>query len=219
MNHSDQTINILIADDHQLVIDGIISLLSSQEHYRVAFQSNNGQEALQVLSAHAGQIQLVITDISMPVMDGIELCKAIKSGFPQVKVLMLSMYNSLAVVKEALAAEADGYILKNTGKEELLLSLHRLINDGTYFSQDILPILYNQYQKEKQQDKQLELLSPREKEVLALIVKEKTSDEIARTLFISKKTVDNHRSNLLNKTGCHSTIGLVKFAIKNGIGD
>ena len=114
-------------------------------------------------------------------------------------------------------AEADGYILKNAGKTELLQALHRISNGGTYFSQDIVPIIYNQYHKQKIQDEQLAQLSVREKEVLSLIVKECTSEEIAEKLFISKKTVDNHRQHLLEKTKCKSTVGLVKFAIKSGL--
>jgi DNA-binding NarL/FixJ family response regulator len=218
MNNMDnQQINILIADDHQLVIDGIISMISTEKQYHIAFQANNGQEALSEIAAHPEKYQLVITDISMPLLGGIELCKMIKSEYPHIKVLILSMYNSQVVVKEAIAAEADGYILKHTGKKELLLALHRIINDGTYFSEDILPIIYGQYKKEKQSDENMAVLSPREREILALIVQEYTSDDMAHKLFISKKTVDNHRANILEKTGCKTTIGLVKYAIKNGM--
>ena len=114
-------------------------------------------------------------------------------------------------------AEADGYILKNLGKKELLTALHRITNGGTYFSEAILPIIYNQYQKEKIKDNVLRQLTTRELEILQLIIKEQTSEEIANALFISKKTVDNHRANILEKTGCKTTVGLVKWAIKNGV--
>ena len=113
--------------------------------------------------------------------------------------------------------EADGYILKNSGRTEILQALHRISNGGTYFSQDIVPIIYNQYNKQKVQDEQLSQLTAREKEVLSLIVKEYTSEEIADKLCISKKTIDNHRQHLLEKTNCKSTVGLVKFAIKSGL--
>ncbi len=216
MNTSNNTINILIADDHQLVIDGIKSMLVSEKEYNIVSQANDGQQAITDISSNPQKFQLVITDISMPLLSGVELCKIIKAEYPHIKVLMLSMYNSQTVVKEAIAAEADGYILKHTGKEELLQALHRITNDGTYFSQDILPIIYGQYKKEKKQEEELAALSVREKEILSLIVKENTSEEIAQKLFISKKTVDNHRTNILEKTGCKSTIGLVKYAIKNG---
>jgi two-component system, NarL family, nitrate/nitrite response regulator NarL len=210
-------ISILLADDHQLVIDGITSMLASEKHFVIAGAAGNGQAALELIENDPEKFQLLITDISMSQLNGIELCKAVKSRFPSVRVLILSMYSSATVVKEALAAEADGYILKSTGKDEFLAALHRIIDGGTYFGQDILPIIYNQYQKEKKQDEALAVLSAREKEILALIVKENTSEEIAEQLHISKKTVDNHRKNILSKTGCRSTVGLVKYAIRNGI--
>ena len=213
-----QIINILIADDHQLVIDGIKSMLATEAHYRIIAEANDGQQAWEMIgSSAADEYQLLITDISMPLLTGVELCRMVKQKRPEIKVLILSMYNNVSVVKEAIAAEADGYILKNTGKAEFLTALYRISDGGTYFTQDILPIIYNQYQKEKKQEEQLATLSQREKEILTLIVKEHTSEEIAQKLFISKKTVDNHRAHILEKTHCRSTIGLVKYAIKNGL--
>jgi len=211
-----EQINILLVDDHQLVIDGIKSMLANEKQYVVAAEANDGQHAVDIINNNPNQFQLVITDISMPAMSGVDLCKLIKQQYTEIKVLILSMYNNVTVVKEAVAAEADGYILKNTGKEEFLKAIHRISNGGTYFTQDILPILYNQFSKERKQAIETAILSQREKEILSLIVKEKTSDEIGQLLFISKKTVDNHRANILEKTNCKSTIGLVKYAIKNG---
>lgn len=209
--------SILIADDHQMVIDGLCSMLLTENQYLVTGQANNGQEAFDMIVAKPDHYKILLTDISMPLLTGTELCKMIKSQFPHIQVLILSMYNNAQAIKEAIMAEADGYILKNSGREELLTALYRIINEGTYFSQDIVPIIYNQYQKQKVQDEALSQLSPREKEVLKLIVNENTSEEIAEKLFISKKTVDNHRQHLLEKCNCKSTVGLVKFAIKTGL--
>ncbi|RZK02796.1 MAG: response regulator transcription factor [Flavobacterium sp.] len=211
-----EKINILIADDHQMVIDGLKMMLNN-EAYHVVSEANNGQEAIDLISSSPNNYDLVLTDISMPLLSGTELCKMIKSQFPHIQVLILSMYNNAQAVKEAVLAEADGYILKNSGRNELLQALHRITNGGTYFSQDIVPIIYGQYQKQKVQDEKLNVLSPREKEILALIVKELTSEEIAEKLFISKKTVDNHRQHLFTKCNCKSTVGLVKYAIANGL--
>lgn len=210
-------INVLVVDDHQMVIDGIKSILSTDSPYRVVAEANNGQVAYELVAANPGRIQLIITDISMPLLSGTQLCKMVKNQFSHIQVLILSMYNNAPAVKEVVMAEADGYILKNAGRAELLQALHRISNGGTYFSQDIVPIIYNQYNKQKIQDEQLSQLSTREKEILSLIVKEYTSGEIADKLCISKKTVDNHRQRLLEKTNCKSTVGLVKFAIKSGL--
>ena len=210
-------INIIIADDHQMVIDGIKSMLLHDTTYQIIAEANNGQAAYELITANAQNFQLLITDISMPLLTGPQLCKMIKNQYPHIQVLILSMYNNVPAVKEAVMAEADGYILKNAGRTELLQALHRISNGGTYFSQDIVPIIYNQYNKQKVQDEQLSQLTAREKEVLSLIVKEYTSEEIADKLCISKKTIDNHRQHLLEKTNCKSTVGLVKFAIKSGL--
>lgn len=212
---SETLTHILLADDHQLVIDGLKSMFQHEAHYVIAGEANNGQEALNLIQSAPGKFQLIITDVSMSHMTGIELCRHVKQQYPEIKVLVLSMYSGVSVVKEALAAEADGYLLKSTGKDEFIQALHRITDGGTYFAQDIIPIIYNQYQQEKKQEDALSILSPREREVLALIVKENTSEEIAQKLFLSKKTVDNHRQNILSKTGCKTTIGLVKFAIRN----
>jgi len=210
-------INILVADDHQMMLDGIKDMLNKSPEYNVTAEANNGQVAYEIIAANPGNIQILLTDISMPLLTGTELCRMVKAEFPHIQVLILSMYNNAAAVKEAVFSEADGYILKNAGRDELLKALHRISNGGTFFSQDIIPIIYNQYNQQKSQDEKLILLSPREREILSLIVKEFTSEEIAEKLFISKKTVDNHRQHILEKTNCKSTVGLVKFAVKLGL--
>lgn len=211
------TINILIADDHQMMIDGIRDMLDKESEYTIKAEANNGQAAYERIAENPEQYHLLLTDISMPLLSGTELCKMVKAQFPHIQVLILSMYDNPAAVKEAVFAEADGYILKNAGRGELLKALHKIVDGGTYFSQDIVPIIYRQYNKQKLQDEQLSQLSAREKEILSLIVKEFTSEEIASKLCISKKTVDNHRANILEKANCKSTVGLVKFAIKAGL--
>lgn len=208
-------INILLVDDHQLVIDGLKSMISAGKHLHVSGEALNGQQAIDIIMANPEKYQLVITDITMPLMGGIELCKIIKQQFPHIKVLMLSMHNSISIIKDSLTAEADGYMLKNTGQEEFLKGLERIIGDGTYFSQDILPIILNQYQKEKPLLNK-NSLTQREKEVLELIVQELTSKEIADKLNISKQTVDTHRINIMQKTDCKSLVGLIKYAIQIG---
>lgn len=209
-------IRLFLADDHQLIIDGLKSMLANSP-YQVVAEANNGQEALDKIATNPDAFDILITDISMPLLSGIELCKAVKTDYPHIKVLILSMYSSHSMVSEALLVEADGYILKSIDKDKFLEALHQIHHDGTYFSQEILPLIYKQIQKEKRQAEQISVLTPREKEVLQLIVKEYTSEQIAQTLFISIKTVNHHRSSILAKTNCKTTIGLVKFAIKNDL--
>ena len=215
--NTNPTIKILIADDHQMILDGINDMLAAEQTFRVVATVLDGQFALEKIEAQPHAYNVLITDISMPRLSGIDLCRKVKSSFPHIHVLVLSMYSSSEAVQEAVMAEADGYLLKNSGKQELLTALHRITQGGTYFSEAILPIIYKQYQKSKIKDEMLHQLSARELEILLLIIKEQTSEEIAHSLFISKKTVDNHRANILEKTGCKTTIGLVKWAIRNGI--
>ncbi|MES2702191.1 MAG: response regulator transcription factor [Bacteroidota bacterium] len=217
MTEPNRQYSILLADDHQLVIDGIKSMLVNESKYAVTAEANNGQQALDIITAAPEKYDVVLTDVNMAPLTGIELCRKVKELYPDIKVLIVSMYNSMAVVKEAMQAEADGYMVKNSGKQDFLQALHRITDGGTYYSQDIIPIIYSQYQKEKQQDEELSHLTLREREILSLIVKELTSEEIGERLFISKKTVDNHRKNMLEKCNCKSTIGLVKYAIRNGV--
>lgn len=211
-----EKINILLVDDHRIMLDGIESMLQ-QADYNILGLCSNGEEAWQWLKDNNAQVNIVITDISMPIMNGVELCKKIKAAYHHISVLMLSMYNSAAAIDEVLNAEADGFILKNASKGEFINALYKIQNGGTFFSQEIFPFLYKQIVAERKKDTALAVLTQREKEILELIALENTSDEIASKLFISKKTVDNHRTNMLQKTNIKSTIGLVKFAIRNGI--
>lgn len=215
MSNSKNKTNILIVDDHQLVIDGLKSMLASEKNYVIKGEALNGQQALEMITSKPEEYQLVVTDITMPLMSGIELCKIIKEQFPHIKVLILSMHNSITIVKDALNAEADGYMLKNTGQDEFIKAIERVLGDGTYFSQDILPIILNLFQKENKETLK-NALSQREKEVLELIVQEYTSREIAEKLFISKQTVDTHRINIMQKTDCKTLVGLIKYAIQSG---
>lgn len=215
--NSTEHAGIFIADDHQIIIDGIKSMLIDNPQLKVAGEALDGQEALDKISSNPKGYHVLITDVSMPLLSGVELCKSVKDMFPHIKVLFLSMYSNAQMIKECIAAEADGYILKNAGRDELLKALHRINNDGTYYSETILPIIYNQLSKEREQKQSLSALSDREVEILKLIVLEFTSEEIGSKLSISKKTVDNHRANILDKTRNKSTIGLVKYALKNGL--
>ena len=139
---------ILMADDHRIVLDGISSMLNDTP-YKIENEALNGQDAYEIIKQKAAAIDVLITDLSMPILSGVELCQKVKQHYPHIKVLVLSMYSSPAVVKEVIQAEADGFMLKNAGKEELLKALHQIVNDGTYYSNELLPIIYGQIQKEK----------------------------------------------------------------------
>lgn len=212
----DEIYNILLVDDHQIILDGVKSILAFQHKYHVKSTAQNGDDALKLIENEPTGYHIVISDISMENMNGLELCHKIKQQYRGIKVIMFSMYNDVEHVKKALECEADGYILKNTGQAELIKALDTLVDKGTYFTQEIIPLLCKEI-KEKQSIIPPVKLTQREIEVLKLIIKELTSKEIAEKLFISKQTVDSHRISLLEKTESRSVVGLMKYAICNNI--
>lgn len=208
---------ILIVDDHQMFIDGIKSLLRKQEIFTVVAEALNGAEALKIIEKQ--KIDIVISDISMPVMTGIELTKVIKEKYPEIKVIIVSMHNDHSIVSEILMAEAEGYILKNTGKKELFEALTKVADHGTYYSSEVLSVMMKSVKSEKKQMESAVVLTDREVEVLKLIVAEYSSEQIAEKLFISKRTVDTHRINILAKTNSKTLVGLIKYAVRLNIID
>ena len=215
MNNNDpsKVIQILIVDDHQMFLDGLKTLLSKEKNLNIAAEANNGKEALEILAKIP--VDLVITDINMPVMSGTELTNQIKKVYPKIKVLVLTMYNDREIIHEIVMTEAEGYILKNSNKKELLNAINRIIDHGTYYSNEVISIMTENYVVKEKIRNRTQELSTREKEIIALICQELTSAEIAEKLFLSPLTVETHRRNILRKTNSKTIVGLIKFAIDN----
>jgi DNA-binding NarL/FixJ family response regulator len=212
-----EKINIIVADDHQMIVEGIQFMLNSNNRYNLVYTANNTGDVLAYLENKKEEVHFILTDVNMPDISGIGLCKEIKKNYNDIKVLLLSMYSSNEIVKAAVQAEADGYILKSSDKKKLFEAIDRIMDNGTYFSEEIIPIIYNQYMIEKQIDINTSHLSSREKEILILIAQEYSSEEIGEKLFISAKTVGHHRQSVLIKCQCKTSIGLTKYAISAGL--
>ena len=216
-------IKVLITDDHQMFIDGIKALLVDSEEIHVVAMANNGEEALEKLKNQP--IDVVIMDINMPVMNGIEATKQIKEKYPDVKILALTMYIEKELITEIVKAGATGYILKNTGKEELVNALTTIAKGEKFYSSDVALKMMDakttlEYAEDLKDHKNLNInLTKREEEILKLIAQEYTTTQIAEKLFISFFTVETHRKNLIRKLNVKNVAGLVKFAIKNGLVD
>jgi len=208
-------VRIVLADDHQLVTDGLRLLLSAKPEWIVQGEARNGADLLELLQSIT--CDLVITDLSMPGMRGTDLIKNIKTKHPGIPVLVLTMHDEHEIVQEILLSEAEGYLLKNSGKEEVLNAVEDLLSGKTHYASSLLINLLQDYKQSKTQESALKPLSPRELEILQLIVSEYNSREIAEKLFISKQTVDTHRNHIMEKTGSKTLVGLIKFAIRNGI--
>ncbi|PIP55033.1 MAG: DNA-binding response regulator [Bacteroidetes bacterium CG23_combo_of_CG06-09_8_20_14_all_32_9] len=206
-------VEVMIVDDHQMFIDGIKLLLSKVKNIKIVAEALNGKQALEVL--YSRKIDIVMTDISMPEMSGVELTRLIKKEFPQIKVLVVTMYNDYGIINEIIHSEAEGYILKNTGTQELINAITKISDNGTYYCNEMVSILMDNIKIENKQKEQTKNLTSRELEILKLICQEYSSSEIASKLFISKFTVDTHRKHILHKTNSGTLVGLIKFAIFN----
>jgi DNA-binding NarL/FixJ family response regulator len=214
-------INILLAEDHNVVRNGIRSLIEKETDIKVSAEAINGKRALALLS-NATDINIVLTDLNMPEMNGIELINKIKLSYPDIKVVVLSMLDHEKYVIEAFRAGACGYILKNVSSEELIFALRHIHSTNERYlcneiSLKLLDRLITMPDTIALADHLNIDLSKRELEVLALIAEGYTNQEIAEKLFTSKRTVEGHRQNLIDKTGARNTAALIRFAIVNGL--
>ena len=215
-------IKILIADDHKMFRDGLKEILSKEKNMVITDEASNGSEAVKKMSS--GQPDVVLMDIDMPGLNGIETTRQILQDHPQIKVLVLSMHSDSMYIISMLEAGAKGYILKTAGKEEMINAINAIAAGDSYFSSQVSSMILEQLQgkrkgKNKHQHQGPIALTPREYEVLKLIAQEFSNPEIATKLFISIRTVDTHRRNLLEKLGVKNTAGLVKYAMKMGLLD
>jgi DNA-binding NarL/FixJ family response regulator len=207
---------VAIADDHAMFVDGIESILRDEETIKVVDRCFDGKSVFPMLSKQ--QIDVLLLDINLPDMSGIEVAKKINAEFPDVKIIAVSMYNEESIVSEMLNNGAQGYILKNTGRAELVQAIETVASGQTYFSKDVTETIMGALLKKPTHKKTSTFLIPeiskRELEVLALIVKEYTTPEIAEKLFISLKTVESHRSSLVSKLNVRNSAGLVRAALE-----
>jgi DNA-binding NarL/FixJ family response regulator len=211
-------INILIADDHQLLIDGIKTTLSDLEDIKVVEEAHNGYKVIEKLEEGA-QVDVILMDINMPMMDGLQCTKTVAKKFPDVKVIALSQYDEKRFVKQMVKNGAFGYLLKDSSKDVLVKAIRTVHSGEKYFCDRLSARLINQELKMENTSSLFPKLSAREKEVLRLIGKEYSTQEIADQLFISFHTVESHRANLMYKAGVKNTAGLIRWAVENDLLD
>lgn len=201
-----------IVDDHQIVIDGVMSLLKGHDQFEFAFATIDSTTVLEELGKRP--VDILLTDIMMPKLPGNELSKKVKEKFPGIKILALSMSGEGQLVNEMIEqSDISGYVLKNIGKPELVNALEKIAAGGIYFSEEVIRELQRASQLKKQ-NKEAHL-TDREIEITRLIEKEYNNKEIAETLFISERTVETHRKNIYRKTNTNSVIGLLKYAYEH----
>lgn len=211
----EENIRLLLVDDHEIFLEGLVSLLGNVEGVEIIGTALNGAQALERIEID--QPDVLMTDLSMPEMDGVELVKKVKETFPDVKILVLTMHDDRETIGEIIMAEAEGYVLKNTSKKELVKGIQRVHSGGTFYSNQVMQIILERFQKREKQQEAEQLLTERELEILKLISEEKSSREIGDELNISFRTVDTHRKNLLKKTNTRTVIGLLKFGVHHSL--
>jgi DNA-binding NarL/FixJ family response regulator len=209
-------IKILIADDHQLFREGLITLLSESQEIEILAQTDNGKQTID--KAKKLNPDIVIMDIGMPLINGIEATGILHVEAPGIKVIALTMHAEKHFIKGMLEAGAYGYLFKNCAYDELIEAIHTVYSGKKYLSNDITEVIIHDYiGQEKAAHSNETQLSEREQEILKLIAEGKSSREISDTLFISVKTVGTHKQHILEKLNLNSTADLVKYAIKKGL--
>ncbi|HEY7161977.1 MAG TPA: response regulator transcription factor [Acidobacteriota bacterium] len=208
-------IRVLIADDHALVRAGFRALLESQS-VEVVAEANDGREAVELTKKYHPDI--VLMDIGMSGLNGIEAASRISREFPSSRILILSMHANEEYVLQALRAGACGYLLKDSGRQELMLAVRSIIEGKTYLSPEVSKhVIDNYVESVGGKSDPLERLTPRQREILQLIAEGRTNKEIAQILKIAVKTVDTHRTQLMERLDIHDVAGLVRFAIQMGL--
>lgn len=210
-------IRIALAEDHQILRQGMMAMFSTVEGIEMVFDVSNGAELMEALSHH--KVDIIILDIEMPIMNGLEALKLIAAKYPDIKVLMLSSFYENEMIYLAISDGARGFLPKYAEIEEVIEAINNVIDVGYYFDNKVTPklisilnkcgIIYPPFE--------LDILSNREMEILPLVCQGFKNKEIAQKLFISERTVENHRKNLYAKTNTKNAFGLIVYAIRNGL--
>jgi DNA-binding NarL/FixJ family response regulator len=210
-------IRILLADDHQIMREGLKALLGRRSSIEVIAEAENGIEALSI--ARKERPDVIVMDIAMPDINGIEVTRQLKSELADIKIIALSMHSDRRFVSEILKAGASAYVLKHAAFEDLEKAIKAVMMDRTFLSADILEAVVNDYvsQLSSSEYEAYRQLSDRERQVLQLLAEGNSTKEIAFKLHVSVKTIESHRQNIMNKLGIRTLAGLTKFAVREGL--
>jgi DNA-binding NarL/FixJ family response regulator len=207
-------VTVILADDHKIILEGLKNLL--EEEFEILGSAEDGRQMLE--SAQKLHPDVVVVDISMPLLNGIDAVKQLKKTNPDIKVVFLTMHNDAMYAKEAFDAGASGFVLKHSAPSELITAIHEALKGNTYISPTITEELMHLYKdKTDVEDSVFGKLTQRQREVLQLLAEGKSAKEIARILHVSTRTAEFHKYNMMEHLGLKTTAELVQFAIKHGI--
>lgn len=208
-------IDILLADDHDIMLDGYTSLLASETNIKIIGRANNGKEVITTLET--SKCDLILLDINMPKMDGVETARHIKKYKPHIKIIILSMLNDINYIKELVSIGVDGYLLKNCDKRTFVTAINAVARGNSFFDVNIKKVIDNGYKAELEVKNNKVILSEREIEIVRMIGLGMTSNQIAEELFLSPHTVQTHRKNINFKLQITNPVELTLFAKKEGL--
>ncbi len=209
-------ISILIVDDHRIVLDGLVSLLRAEKLFDIK-TAPNGEEALKLINGN--EFDIYLFDIGMPVMNGIELSKALLKKNPASKIIILTTHNDKEIIAEMLHIGVSGYVVKNCTRQELLSAINKVRDGRSFFSDDVHEALRHHFTEIKSNSSKEEefVITKREKEIVQLLAKEYTNEKIAAELNLSYRTVETHRKNIMHKTNSHNLAGLLNYFYSKGL--
>jgi len=210
-------LKILVADDHELMRRGVRSLLEAEHGWKVVGEASNGQELLK--KAQDIKPDIIVLDIGMPVLNGLEASRRLKKILPAVKILILSMHDSEQMARAVLESGARGYVTKADTARDLVLAIEAICRNKTFFTSHVDQLVLEAFLQDDSSRKKMpaDRLTSRQREIVQLLAEGKTSKEVAAHLNVSVKTVETHRANIMKRLGCHSVSDLVVYAIRNGI--
>ena len=214
-----QKIKIILVDDEELFRKGIFFLLQREENIEIIFEASNGDELMNFLKENNNHPDIILMDLKMPLLNGVEATKLIRNDFPEIKIIALTSYNTDSFISNMIKIGASSYLLKNASPAEMISTINQVFENGFYYNETVFEIINRQNIsnfKPKIQYVDI-ILTVREREVLEIICQQMSTAEIAERLFISSRTVEGHRNNLLLKTEAKNVAGLVVFAIQNNI--
>ncbi|MEO8235628.1 MAG: response regulator transcription factor [Flavobacterium sp.] len=217
MNHK---IKIILADDEILFRKGISFLLQREKNIEIIFEVSNGSELLSFLQESTIHPDIIMMDLKMPLLNGVEATKIINSDYPKIKIIALTSYDSKSFIANMITIGAASYLIKNSTPTEMIETINEVSEKGFYYNENVLQVIHDGILSTSTKLKSVfdeDYLTNREKEVLQLICKQLSTNDIAEKLFISNRTVDGHRNNLLLKTESKNVAGLVVYAIQNKI--
>jgi DNA-binding NarL/FixJ family response regulator len=209
----DQLVKIIIVDDHEIFRNGLKMVLGKLNYIDIVGEAANGQEFLDLIRTKA--VDVVLMDIEMPVMNGIDATKQAVKEHPDMKIIALTMFNDDDYIQSMMDAGVRGFLIKNVGKETLGKAIQTVYKGGTFYSEELFNFFTKKFTSAQKEETPETTFTSREKEILQLLAEGLNNKEIADVLYISERTVVGHKSNLLAKTGCKNAIGLLAYAIKN----